>query len=473
MRDCDLTHDKAELMTNSTNGDKPQASFGKSPADKLLLMLAFLAFPVALAAMIIATGADDGNIYERGSLNSAEAADLAARALHEAEKNNDSVGTILSFLEGGSVLLGLIIAASASFLVVNLRDIRGDLEKQARASEHKVELTRQRAEAEVERLGRELESAVQKTNKQIEELTETTRHRIVELTTLITDQLETTRHKAENSFRVLSLQLLAEQQVRAHNYESAIQSLQEAFELDGDNQTTNYLLGYLYTARRKFELALQHLTRALHVNPNFAPALAAMGLAQRRIGDQENDPNVRNRYWAEAEVSLLKALDIDKKMIDADGESYFGTLGGLYRRQNRNEDALRAYEHAVEATPNSSYPVGNLALLYKITGKEQEAIEMFKRAKEIAEAILDDQPSDYWKRLDLAQTLLVLGHHEAALRNYQDVIERQPPVTALKSGVSALETLATSPNPILHIQEAIKVLQDEINRRDAEEGKSS
>ncbi|MBI5930274.1 MAG: tetratricopeptide repeat protein [Chloroflexi bacterium] len=471
-------------MVNSTNGDNKGTGFGKSSGDKLLMALAFLAFPIALAAFYLAmTRLDDTNVYEQGSLDSREAADVAARALDAAEHNNNTVGTILSFLEGGSALLGLILAASASFLVINIRDIRSDLEGQARAtdekvearskaSEDKVETTRHRAESEMARLSQELETAVKNTNKQIEELTEITRNRIVELTTQITDQLETTRQKAENSFRVLSLQLLAEQQVRARNYDSAIQTLQEAIELDADNQTTNYLLGYLYTARRKFELALQHLTRALQVNPNFAPALAAMGLAQRRIGDQEKDPNIRNRYWAEAELNLLKALDIDKKMVDADGESYFGTLGGLYRRQNRNDDALRAYEHAVEATPNSSYPVGNLALLYKITGKEQDAINMFKRAKEIAEAILDDQPSDYWKRLDLAQTLLVLGHHETALRNYQDVIDREPPVTALKSGVSALETLATSPQSIPHIQDAIKLLEGEIARRDAEEGKS-
>jgi tetratricopeptide (TPR) repeat protein len=456
----------AEKLETTTKRSK----FLKRAVEALPLGLSVVALPFAVAAFILALSAGSTNVYETGSLDSQEAADVAARALTVAEQNNESVGVILSFLEGGFALLGLIIAVAASVFIVNLRDIRGDLEARAGASEQHVETTLKLRETELDRLGHELEEVVERTNKQITDLTDSTRQRIAELTAQIADQLDEARLKAENAFRVLSLQLLAEQQVRARNYETAILSLQEAYELDAENQTTNYLLGYLYTARRKFEQAQEHLTRALRVNPDFAPALAAMGLTQRRIGDQfQDDFDTRNRYWAQAESNLIRALDMDHGMIDADGESYYGTLGGLYRRQDRFDDAIRAYERAVKVTPTSSYPVSNLALLYKYTGREQEAPAMFERTKEIAEAILDDHPSDYWARIDLAQALLVLGQSTEALAQYRDVIGRQPSITVLRAGLDTLQFLSRAPKPISRIDEAIQSLQTAITAREAEE----
>src|SRR5690606_32366636 len=120
---------------------------------------------------------------------------------------------------------------------------------------------------------------------------------------------------------------------------------------------TNYLLGYLYTLRKRFDDAIVRLEHALKQDADFAPAIAALGLALRRKGDAMQAPEQsaeRARLYAEAESKLLRALDLDERLIDAEGESYYGTLGGLYRRQQRYQAALEAYEKAHTVTPNAS-----------------------------------------------------------------------------------------------------------------------
>ncbi len=414
----------------------------------LPLVLSIVALPLALTTYIqLHSREGDTIIYESGTMDSEEAADIAARALDKAEQNNEMASTILSLLEGGSVLLTIIVAAVAAIYTLNLRDLRQDLESQANNNQERIEAVFTQRETELERLTADLST-----------LASESREQMGELSTTISERLEQARQEAENAFRVLSLQLLAEQQVRARNYDSAIVMLLEAYELEPRNQSTNYLLGYLYIAKRQFEDALRFLRQALDAAPQFAPSLAAMGLAQRRLGDQQEDPDLRNRYWAEAEVSLGRALQMESAMLDADGESYWGTLGGLYRRQSRYEDAVRAYERAVEVTPNSSYPMGNLAVLYKCTGKDEQALEMFGKVEKTVERIIEDSPGDWWARLDYAQSLLAQDKDKQAFAEYQEIINRQPPTTVYNSAISALRFLRQAPTPIPRLEEAIALL---------------
>lgn len=438
--------------------------------DRLPLVLSMLALPISVIALIWALNAGDKQVYEPGSIvidsEEGRTAETVQRALERSEENNESMGTVLSLLEVGLALLGAIIAVAAVIFTINLRDIRSDLEGRAAANEKQVESRLNLRESELTAVGNQVRAMADTTKDQINELSDSTRNQLDFLKNLIHEELDQARRRAENSFKVLSQQLLAEQQVRARNYKTAIETLEEAHAIEPENQTTNYLLGYLYTARRQFGEAMEHLNQALATNPDFAPALAALGLAQRRMGDKVSDIDDRNEQWAEAEINLLRALKIDSNLLDADGESYYGTLGGLYRRQNRHEDALHAYQHAVDVTPQSSYPAGNLAILYKYTGRDEEALEAYLRVQEIAEAILDDNPSDHWARLDLAQSLLVQGRVDEAMREYKNLVMRQPPAGALDSGASGLEFLSQSPSSINGIEEAIQILKEALADRD-------
>jgi tetratricopeptide (TPR) repeat protein len=418
----------------------------------LPLALSVAAFPFAIAGFYMAVTQNDAVVYEQGALDSDEAADVAARSLAESQRLNDTADTVLGLLEGGSVLITIIVGSVAVVFTLNLRDLREDLEAEVRANQEKVDNILQQRQNELTQL-----------STRIRDQAEASRGEIERLTSLINDRLRTARDEAEVSFRVLNLQVLAEQQVRARNYDTAIIMLQEAHRLNPDHQPTNYLLGYLYISRRQFEESLTYLRKALESDQNFAPALAATGLALRRLGDQyADDPETRNRYWAEAEFNLGHALEMEPGMLDADGESYYGTLGGLYRRQERYEDARRAYQRAVEFTPQSSYPVGNLAVLTTAMGRMEEAVDYFARVQRLVEAKIEDNPGDYWARLDLAQALLMQGKVQAAVRQYEEIINRETPISAIRSALDTLETLAKAPQKAADMEQVLELLRDVI-----------
>jgi tetratricopeptide (TPR) repeat protein len=415
------------------------------------------------------------------ALDAAALLDRTERIQEEARNASNAANVILGFIESGSILLGALIALAVVVFGLSIQEVRNRLDTSIVDAQSRLKTTEDRLEDLVKDIQAQVAASIQggelrllanedrmkglqdRIAASIDETDSTVRN----LHSIVHEAVESAKTEAENAFRVLSLLLLAEQQVRARNRTTALATLEEAYQIDPNNQITNYLLGYLYVGRKDFDKAVDHLEQALKIDANFAPALAAMGLAQRRMGDAMTEPEdemKKRQLWAQAELNLNKALEADPSLIDADNESYFGSLGGLYRRQGRNQDALKAYESAVKVTPTSSYPVGNLATLYKKLGYDDDAGRMYERATEISEAILDDHPGDTWARLDLAQALLVRGDTQHAMEQYRNVIDRINEPGPLESAYSGLRFLMDAPTPISGLVEAMNLLTQSITR---------
>ena len=203
------------------------------------------------------------------------------------------------------------------------------------------------------------------------------------------------------------------------------------------------------------------MEHALEQEAGFTPAIAALGLALRRKGDTLDTPDQqaeRDRLWAEVESKLIEALHKDPRLTDADGESYYGTLGGLYRRQKRYHAAIDAYEQAHRVTPNSSYPIINLATLYYHQGNQERAAHHFRRGIDAAVLQLDDDPRDQWTRADYAQALLAVGDVEAALDQLQMLIDQNAPRGLLETVRSGLEFLGEAPEPVQGLDAVLNLI---------------
>jgi len=358
--------------------------------------------------------------------------DTAQAILDRANETTEFAGLLLSFVEAASAIVGVLLAVGAYILR------RSILEEFERAIE-KVD--------EMERRTKERESELAVREKELAELRDRLTRDVAQLVEHNRAEIEDIRKYGRDSMRVVSLQLVAEQQVRAHNLATALKTLTAAHELEPTNQATNYLLGYLYTARKEFDKAIEYLQSALKPEATFTPALAALGLALRRKGDAITDPDrmeERDRLWAQAEICLLDALKPDPSLTDMDGESYYGTLGGLYRRQGRYQEALRAYDKARKCTPASSYPIINLAALHTRLGNLEEARHYFERVLENALLELDDDPRNMWTRMDYAQALLVLGRRDEALAQLRIVLDQGPERSLLETVHNGLCFLAES-----------------------------
>ncbi|MFZ4816244.1 MAG: tetratricopeptide repeat protein [Phototrophicaceae bacterium] len=256
----------------------------------------------------------------------------------------------------------------------------------------------------------------------------------------ITNVVETQRREAANSTLATALVSFGERQYRAADYFGAINTYVRAKELDSNNPITFYRLGYVYTSQGDLDAAEEHLVRSLEIDPQFAPAMVALGFVYRRKGEKMESGIEREQMFNKAEHRMLEGLKISPKLVDEDGESWWGALGGLYRRRNQSAQAIYAYEQATTVTPHSSYPFGNLANLYGRENNIDGMLRMYRRVEKLAFAEVQAEVDNYWGYFDLLTAQLALGHLEKANDTLPSVLETVPAdaVYALESLVDTL-----------------------------------
>lgn len=145
-----------------------------------------------------------------------------------------------------------------------------------------------------------------------------------------------------------------------------------------------YNMGYIEAAQGRYEEALRLFRRATQIDSAHAMSYRKMGAVYVRLGES-----------AKARECLLKAGDIYmEKFMDADAESVllealklnptsvnvFNTLGILYRRQGKHQEAIVNYLRALKVTTEDENIYYNLARAYISVGNNQEAEMVLKKA---------------------------------------------------------------------------------------------
>lgn len=217
------------------------------------------------------------------------------------------------------------------------------------------------------------------------------------------------RERSGKASLAMSLLPVGERQYRAQDFTGALDTYRRALLLDPENPVVHYRLGYVYTQSGELDMAKKHLEHSLHLDNEFAPSRAALGYVYRRQGDKMPPSLERDKVYNEAERNFLQALDLSPKLVDDDGESWWGSLGGLYRRRGQVEQAIHAYERCAEVTPQSSYPFSNLALLYAVTHNQKHMIETYRRVEQLARSEVQAEVDNYWAHADLITARLALG----------------------------------------------------------------
>jgi tetratricopeptide (TPR) repeat protein len=279
---------------------------------------------------------------------------------------------------------------------------------------------------------------------------------------------------------------LAERQYRASDYSGALSTYNRALQLDPDNPVVNQRLAYVYTHSGELEKACSHYEHAIEREPNFAPALAGLGFVFRRLGERvEKEMNgfsktsenyrsmqvERDLLLNRAEDLLLQALRLSPRLVDDDGESWWGVLGGLYKRRGQIDQAIDAYQYATQVTPQSSYGFGNLALLYMKQHRRDEMIRTYQRVEQIASKEADAEQGNFWGYADLITSSFAVGKIEQARAALPIAISIAPIdspymleglVETLRELSSVLENDHNAP-----IHEAVRLLEKEMAQRAA------
>ncbi len=138
-----------------------------------------------------------------------------------------------------------------------------------------------------------------------------------------------------------------------------------------------------------------------------------------------------NEYrYADAERYLGEALRLDRTEIDA-----WGNLANLYRKQNKNDDALNAYRMIDRLCPGNPKCLNLMASIFEIQGKHADAEISLRKA-------LAAEPESILYLGTLAQVLQTEGKTAEALQAYLEVVNRRP--DELRARNNAAWILATS-----------------------------
>ncbi|MCC7206611.1 MAG: tetratricopeptide repeat protein [Anaerolineae bacterium] len=402
----------------------------------------------------------------------------AQRAAEDANQAMNTVGIMLNFLEVAGVVAGLLIGAAAFAGIRTINEYRSELTKaradlDAMRAELRGDLDHARADLAGLRdeLTRETETMLQTFAKRIGDgLAEISKQAesLGSLETRLEDEMKGVHERADRAIRALTIVQLGEQQMEMRNWKAALRTFEEAYALDPDNRAVNYFLGELYVMQRNLRKGEEHLRRAQNDGETYPPAEAALAYALRLQGDALTDVEARNFYYSQAERRYLNAVRCDALVRDINGESVYGMLGNLYRREGRIEDAERCFEQAERITPHNCYPAHNLGMLYLSQNRPDRARPYFERVIKLANNRLEGTPSDFWARFNLVTALAALGRSDQATKELDILLEPTHTRGPLESFRGGLRTLEHLPEPPAGVEQMIARVEEAIARAEAE-----
>jgi tetratricopeptide (TPR) repeat protein len=212
---------------------------------------------------------------------------------------------------------------------------------------------------------------------------------------------------------------------------------------------------YILLARKDARGAAAQFARIADAHPQYVPALVGKGLALAA-----SDQN------AEAVAAFRAALRIDPSLADVARRVEVLTLRGLQeelaaaRQAARNGDpeaAIRAYQNAIAASPDSAFLYRELAAVERQQGQVPTAIAHLRKAIEL-------DPGDAASLVMLGDLLDQQGDLAGAEKAYSDALslEPNPDVEAKRAAVNARLELAALPEQYRAIENTPQVTRGEL-----------
>lgn len=186
--------------------------------------------------------------------------------------------------------------------------------------------------------------------------------------------------------------------------EEAVNILNKSMNLPSSKQTMEIplLLGMIYLQNKQYEKAIEVYRRILWHSPDNQEAWYQMGIANERLEHIDKsagcfykcikiNPKHANAYnyigymYAEKKIRLDDAVRLIHKALEIEPENgaFLDSLGWAYYQQNNMDDALKNLEHAYKLMRDDPVVVGHLADVYHAIGKEDEAVRLREKIKEL------------------------------------------------------------------------------------------
>ena len=251
--------------------------------------------------------------------------------------------------------------------------------------------------------------------------------------------------KSENNFlknRALTLeQAHAVKRALQHHAEGQLPQAERIYQTilqtDPDQPVALHLLGVIASQRGDNDLAVDLITKAVAVKPDYGEAYNDLGNAFKELGRLDEAVSSYNKAltskadYAEAHVGLGVVLrDLGK--LDEAVTSYHSalavnpdyaeahySLGNVYKDLGRLDEAVASQRKALALKPDYADAQNNLGLALRDLGKLDEAIDSFRKAVAI-------RPNYAEAHSNLGISLKDQGKLNEAVTCYQKSIARNP-----------------------------------------------
>jgi tetratricopeptide (TPR) repeat protein len=163
---------------------------------------------------------------------------------------------------------------------------------------------------------------------------------------------------------------------------------------------------------------------------------------------------IREEYVRDRDVvKLVASLEA---MRDG-GEDFFLvflSLGAGYMGQQRFDDALEAFRHAIDRNPDSSFVMYQVGRILARQGKHDDAVVHYTRA-------FDLDASDSKPAADLGVSLLVLGRVPEAIKAFERALAVDPADAVARRGLAqamALEAMPPDERPTVALDASVPLV---------------
>ena len=153
------------------------------------------------------------------------------------------------------------------------------------------------------------------------------------------------------------------------NLKKAFELAQKAISLDESYPFSHSLLGSVYLMMRQYEKAIAEGERAIELYPNGADTHGILGETLNAAGRPD-----------EAIEHIKKGI----RLNPFPAYWYFSNLGSCYGQKEQYEKALTEFKKALRLAPKASHLHANLAVIYILLGREEEAHASAAKCMELA-----------------------------------------------------------------------------------------
>ena len=159
------------------------------------------------------------------------------------------------------------------------------------------------------------------------------------------------------------------------------------------------ILGVCQEAKGDLKAAVNSYQEAININPDIPELQFNLGAMLYALNDNKG---AINHYQ--------KAIELNPRFTEA-----FFNLGITYQSQNNYETAITLYEKAVKSQPGFYEAIGNIGTIKQLQGKLEEAVTFFKKSL----TIFEDARGNY----NIGGAYRNLGNLSLSIKHYRRAVE--------------------------------------------------